>query len=157
MPNSKDITYGAIAAAISLVLLFMTQVFAFNKAFFTGAATLTFPFVAILRDKKTAAVSLAAAGISALLLHPNKILAAVFVLLGIYALLKSVIERAHDLPLQWVIKLALYFLGAAALSFLFFNAFKAMPVLFGAIAFVIYDIALSFGVGCLSNLLRHIS
>ncbi|MBO4896937.1 MAG: hypothetical protein J5590_01400 [Clostridia bacterium] len=157
MPNSKDITYGAIAAAISVILLFMTLIFSFNKAFFTGAATLSFPVVAVLRNKKTAAISLAAAGILALLLHPNKILAAVFVSLSTYALLKNTIERVQNIPLQWSIKLALYFGGASALSFLFFGKLMILPLLLGAIAFVIYDIVLFLGIGYLSNILRFIS
>ena len=153
--DSKDITFGAIAAAISLVLLFMTQIFMFNKAFFTGAATLTFPVLSVLRNKKTAAISLAAAGVLALLLHPDKALAAVFIMLGIYALLKSLTEKVQSVILQWVIKLALYFAGAIALSFIFFKTFMTVPVLIGAAAFVIYDIVLSLGINYLSGVLKY--
>ncbi len=156
MSNSKDLTYGAIAAAISLVLLFMTQVFAFNKAFFTGAATLVFPALAILRNKKTAAISLVAASLLALLLHPNKMLALAFVLLAFYALLKSAIEKITNPYFQWGIKMALYFVGVTALSFIFFKSFLTVPILIGAAAFVIYDIALFFGITYLSNILRHV-
>ena len=152
--DSKDITFGAIAAAISIVLLFLTQIFAFNRIFFTGAATLVFPIISVLRNKKTAIISLVAASLLALLLHPNKMLAAAFVLLGIYALLKSVIEKTYNLPLRWGIKIALYFLGATAISYVFFNMFMTLPILLGAAVFVIYDIALSIGINYLSGIIK---
>ena len=147
MQNSKDITYGAAAAAIALVFLFLTHIFVFNKAFFLAAATFVFSALSLLRNKKTAVISFVAAAVLAFALHPDKMLAFGFGALGVYSLIKSNVEHIRDLRLAWAVKFALYFAAAASASVIFFKTLLGIPILTGALFFVAYDAALTLGTG----------
>ena len=140
--------------ALSVVILFFAALAPSGKLGLTAVAGLI-PAVAVLNGGiRTGFLCYAGTSILSLVLLPGKLPALLYaILLGHYPMLKSLIERLHRRPLEWLLKLAL----ANALFFLLRRFVWALLVpalpealsaawlyyLSGNAAFIAYDFGFS--------------
>lgn len=157
---SRRIAFGGIAAALSLLFLFLSGVFPFAE--YTCPALAGIVLIALVIDfgKPTAWIAYGAVALLALIATPNKESAVLFVFfLGYYPILKSNIEQLRSRVAEWAVKLVAFNLMGALAYLLLINVFGMTGLLeemsggmqyglllfwgLGNIAFVVYDLALS--------------
>ena len=150
--TTRRLAFSAVLTALSVALLYLAAVIPSGRIGVTAIAALL-PAAAVLSCGIGWSLGVyAATGILALLLLPTKGPAVAYLLvLGHYPVMKSLIERVKNVPLEWILKLALFY----ALLCAFYFGFKALfldlvsfqeqlvPVLFVGcgVVFVLYDIA----------------
>lgn len=149
--KTRTISFIAICSALSLVMLYAVSVMPTIRIALCAAVSLVTAVTVIRCGKKAGAIQFVVSAILAFLLLPEKGVAVVYALfVGHYAVCKSVIEGLNRLWLEWVLKITLFNICAAAGYFLmtWLTAVElpvALPILFviGNIVFIIYDIALT--------------
>ncbi len=151
--SARDAALCAMLAALGTVLLYLSGMMPTARLALVAAAGLL-PAAAVLTAGLPAgfAVYAVTAALS-LLLVPGKGPAIVYAaLFGHYPMIKSLAERLHRRPLEWLIKLAVFnafltvlVLAARAILFDFLAVDWAVWVVYlaGNAAFVIYDIGFS--------------
>ena len=144
---SQKTAFCGVSIAISVMLMGLTAVFTLNKVFFAAVSSAVFPLIAI-----TAWIALAAAVLLIFILLPDKLGAAFYALLGIYSVLKGIIESRCNLPRELTEKAICYVIAAAfTIIFVHPNFFTVLYLLlFGAAAFAVYDIALTYAISFLN-------
>ena len=152
--KTRILTFCAIMTALGVLFLLMAAVLPGMRIAFTAVASV----VAALSDIKGGLAYglltvVATAVLSALLVPAKEVALLYAVFFGPYTLAKNLIERLHNLPLEWVLKLL--FCGAvSALLFLFADSVLALvPALLAShmllflpavlAAFAAYDIVFS--------------
>ncbi|MDL2287794.1 hypothetical protein LJC32_00240 [Oscillospiraceae bacterium OttesenSCG-928-F05] len=150
----------AVLVAVAVALIAISSVLPTVRLAFSAVAGVCVAVAVMFFGLRAGALTYAAAGILSLMIAPAKGTAVFFIVFfGLYALLKSLIERLKKLWLEWVLKLAA-FNGILALAVFFSEALlisdmlptaEALPfawllpllwVLANGV-FVIYDIGLS--------------
>lgn len=152
--SARAVALCGILAALALVFLFGACVVPTGQLGLTAVAGL-FPMAAVISvGVRAGFLCWAAAGLLGLLLVPDKGCAVLFLLfLGLYPVVKSLIERLRNLPAEWVLKL-LFFNAMLAVSVLTVGGFlfSSLPSVFRNLfflwpaanaVFVVYDIGLS--------------
>lgn len=149
---SQKTAFCGVSIAISVMLMGLTAVFTLNKVFFAAVSSAVFPLIAIRFDRKTAWIALAAAVLLIFILLPDKLGAAFYALLGIYSVLKGIIESRCNLPRELTEKAICYVIAAAfTIIFVHPNFFAVLYLLlFSAAAFAVYDIALTYAISFLN-------
>lgn len=140
---TKKITFSGMGCAISVVILLLTNIFPFNTAFLLCIATVVFPVIKMKCGTSYAAAAVFASCVLSFVLLAEKIYVLTFSLLAVYSIIKGIIERFDRMWLEWVLKLVVYFIGAAAVLKIFMPGLLLQGILAGVIIFVIYDVALS--------------
>jgi len=140
---TKKITFSGMCCAISVVMVLLTNVFQFNTAFLLCIAAAVFPLVKIKCGTSYAAAAVFASCVLSFILLAEKIYVLTFSLLAVYSIIKGIIEKLDRVWLEWVLKLVVYFIGAAAVLKIFMPELLLWGILAGIIIFVIYDVALS--------------
>ena len=152
--GASQVAICGILAALSVVFLYMASFIPTGPLGIVAIAGL-FPMAAVISaGVKAGFFCWAAAGVLALLIIPGKGGAILFLIfLGLYPVLKSLIERIGKLIVEWLCKLACFNLALAAgvwlLGTMLMDALPQQlqqlwilwPV--ANVAFVIYDIGLS--------------
>lgn len=161
--KTGHIALGSILAAGSLALLMLACVVPTGQVGITAAAGL-FPMIGVLAAGRSVGyLCWAAAAILGLLLLPNKGVALLYlVFLGLYPVVKERIEGIRKAPLEWLLKLACFYLTLSLFWFVFRTLFLPMVpalsggilYLVGGVIFVCYDIGLSRLIGLLRRKLR---
>ncbi|MDO4174301.1 MAG: hypothetical protein Q4D42_06010 [Eubacteriales bacterium] len=163
--QTKYMTFGAIMAALGVVLLLLGSIIPGMRLSCVAIASVLAAMVFVRCGFGYALLCVIATALLSFLLVPAKevgLLYAVF--FGPYALIKNGIERLHNLPLEWVVKLA-YCGVTAVLLFWFSDQVLAMvPELLAAhlwlylpvilILFAVYDIVFSKLIAYLSHYLH---
>ena len=144
---TKKLTFCAVACALALVLLMLTNILPFNTVALICAATLLFPLARIKCGGKYAAMAVLAAVMLSFMFLPDKLLWAEFSLLAAYSVLKGSIEKRRKLGNEILIKGILYIAGLSAILKIFTNHISIILLLMGVPVFVIYDIFLTFFIG----------
>ncbi|MCD8211449.1 MAG: hypothetical protein LUC17_00265 [Oscillospiraceae bacterium] len=152
--TSSQVALGGVMAALALVLIYLASVIPTAQIGVAAVAGLC-PLVVVVGASFPAGfLSYAASGILALLLVPSKSCAVMYaILLGLYPVLKGLIERLHNIVLELLIKLV-YFNIVMTLMWFVFGA-MVLPMLpellnvavwfyiVGNIVFLIYDYGVS--------------
>ncbi|MBQ8026415.1 MAG: hypothetical protein IJ259_08385 [Oscillospiraceae bacterium] len=151
--RTKSLTVTAVAAALSVVLLYLGSLFPTGQAGFAAVACLLGIAVVIACGLGWGVMHYVAAGALALLLLPDKTVALLYaVFFGYYPVIKSLAERCHGRPLEWGIKLAVFNAALTVLLFALRAAFlperaadlpTAVIYLLLNVVFVVFDIGLS--------------
>ena len=151
--QTKSLTVTAVAAALSVVLLYLGSLFPSGQAGFAAVACLLGIAVVIACGLGWGVLHYVAAGALALLLLPDKTVALLYaVFFGYYPVIKSLAERCHGRPLEWGIKLAVFNAALTVLLFALRAAFlperaadlpTAAVYLLLNVVFVVFDIGLS--------------
>lgn len=157
MKRSSKTALGAIIAALATALMLVSYFPYFTYA--VPAVCGLFMMIPLIETGVAWALGSYAvsAALSLVLAEPESALLYAF-LFGYYPVLKAVIERLHNAVLEWIIKLVVFNLAAAAAMFIFVKVFSGLGISetfadfkYGAvtfivlceIAFVLYDIAIS--------------
>lgn len=152
--KTRRVATAGVMAALSMVLLFAASVIPSGKLVVTALAGAVGAVTVIKNGIPTGVLNWIAVSLLALLLLPDKgcaILYAVF--FGPYTILKSLIERIHVQPVEWMIKYVfciamsclLYFFASDVLN-MFPNIFAEHMLLFltvVAVGFLAYDVIFS--------------
>lgn len=149
--KTRTISFVAVCSALSVVLLYVMSVMPTMKIAICAVVSVATAVTVIRCGKKAGAVQYVVSAVLALLLIPEKGIAAVYaIFIGHYAVCKSVIEGLNRLWLEWVLKLILFNLCFAVAYLLMITLTGVeLPVgtaiLFagGNIVFIIYDMALT--------------
>lgn len=116
--NTRYISYGGMVAVLSIMAMYATSIFRFNKLALLFAASLLICILVIDSDLKTAIASYTATSLLALIILPDKgVAAAYLILFGNYPLVKLLIERTGNIAAELVLKL-LYFNAVLASAYL---------------------------------------
>ena len=150
---------GGVMAAASLAFLWLASITPSGRLGVAAAAGL-FPMAAVLAaGRSTGYLCWGASGILGLILIPDKGVSLMYLgFLGLYPVVKSLIESLRRLPLEWLLKLT-YFNGALTVFWFLFrhifmphppawladNTFLLYPA--GNVIFVCYDFGLSQLIG----------
>ncbi len=152
--TSSQVALGGVMAALALVLIYLASVIPTAQIGVAAVAGLC-PLVVVVAGSFPAGfLSYAASGILALLLVPSKSCAVMYaILLGLYPVLKGLIERLHNIVLELLIKLVYFNIVMTVMWFVF--AAMILPMLpellnvavwfyiVGNIVFLIYDYGVS--------------
>jgi len=151
MRTSRRIAFCGIMAALTLVLLYLGSMTVLDLSAVILCALLTM-LVVVECGKRAAWITIAAAGVLALLIVPYKTLAVLYIFMGgIYPILKAIFERLRPV-FAWLFKLSFLdsmLLAVIALSKLVFTAeepffdFSWLVLLFATVFFVVFDLALT--------------
>lgn len=156
MKHSAKTAFCGMAVALQLVILYIATMLKLNTIALMVVVS-CIEILAVLRCGKTyAGAAFVATAILAWLLVPDKSLAVMYtVFFGWYGIVKSFAERGKSRILEWVIKIvvvnAAFFIGWYVLT-----AVLNLPAgklhlwviwTLGQIAFVAYDLFLSFAIG----------
>lgn len=143
--NTKNMVFAAVAAALSVVLMFLSSTFP-NMSLSILAACGIISAIALSECgyKFTFLQYLAVSIISAVFV-PDKSCVVLYVLLfGHYPMLKTLIERVGKAYLRWIVKLALANLLAFAALYVtltFLSTFGKFILMGGKYFFLFYNIA----------------
>lgn len=152
--RTKMLSLSAMLTALSLVFLLLSAVVPSGRLALVALAGIL-PAAAVIRFGVSGGLlCYLATGILAVFLLPDKGNALLYLLFfGHYPVVKSLIERLGRLPLEWVLKLAVFNLLLSVLYFGFTALFaETAPAvadfaptafLVGNAAFVLYDIGFS--------------
>ncbi len=158
MKTSVKVSLGGVVAALSLVLMLLTSIIPFGTyAFPAFAGILLVLLVFNLGYAYAFAVYFVTAALSFLLVTDKEAALYYALFLGFYPILKGVIERIPSMPVQYIVKLALFnvcmiaafYIGITLLSIPkeSFNLFGVyLPWVFlilGNIVFIIYDLCIT--------------
>ena len=162
---SRPLAYGAVSAALGVVLLYAASLLPTGKIAAVIAASLAAAFLRLRFDGRWALGCFAVTGLLGLLALPTKAPAILYLgFFGYYPILKMRVERLSAPVWRWVVKLLCFNLVMAALYLAFRSVFPedlgplaswpALMLLASNAAFIVYDCALSQGI---LYYLRHIS
>ena len=157
---------GGVMAAAGLAFLWLASITPSGRTGVTAVAGL-FPMAAVLAGGRNAGyLCWAASGILGLILLPDKGVALMYLaFLGLYPVVKDVIEGLRKLPLEWGLKLAYFNAALTVFWMLFRGMFMPDPpawladnmillYLLGNIVFICYDIGLSMMIGFLRTRIK---
>lgn len=150
--KSKNLAYGSIAVALSIVILYISLLIPINTFAILTIASCIIPIVIIKCDMKTAiTVYLATSFLSFFILPINYFLSYVCVF-GVYGIIKFFIEKIKKMPVELLIKV-LYFglilsimtILAKYTSIITINTNYSLILLFilGIVLLLIYDYVLT--------------
>ncbi len=152
--RASRVALGGVLTALSLLLLYLATLVPSGRMGVVAVAGLV-PGVGVVSGGfVTGFLCYAATGLLGFLLLPDKGCALLYViLLGLYPVLKGVIERLRKLPLELVLKLV-FFNGVTSVLFFGFSKlfFPLLPELLhqplylyvaGNVVFLIYDFGVS--------------
>lgn len=109
MKQSFKIALGGLTAALSLACMFFSGIFPFAEYSLPALAGILLVVLVLELGFKTAMLTYAVVAVLSLMITPNKEAAILFaVFFGYYPIVKGKIEQIRRVPLQWVIKLALF-------------------------------------------------
>ncbi len=118
MTKSKQVAAGGIAASLCLLLMFLTGLFPFATYALPAAAGTLLIVVVLECGRATAVMAYVSVSLLSLFITPDKEAAMVFlVFFGYYPILKGMIEKLRNRPLELVIKFLL-FNGSVVSSYL---------------------------------------
>ena len=151
--KSLNLAFSGICTAISVVLLYIASVVPTARLALCAVASATVCLVMIKSGVKGAFTLYFAVTVLSAIILPDKAIAIAYGgVFGIYPIIKALIEKRHNLYVEWLFKLIVFIIYSA----LFFvvssyflpgliNAKLSAPIiLIGVIAvLVVYDIALS--------------
>ena len=152
-----------VLGAGALAVLWLACAVPSGRVGLTAAAGLFPMFAALTAGPAAGYLCWAAAGLLGLILLPDKGLAVLFVtFLGLYPVVKGGIEGLRRLPLEWVLKLALFNLALSLFWFVLRELLlfspppwleRNLPLLYGAGngVFVVYDLGLTRLAGTLGK------
>lgn len=146
--KSRNISFGGIMAALSLLLLYLSNIAPSGRLALIAAASYATGVCVAVMGVNLGIVSYAAVALLGFLLLPDKTIAILFALFfGNYPIVKLLIEKIDRLWLEWIIKIIVFniyaVLGWFVLSqFTVLDTKIIMPVLWLVLnaVFVIYDI-----------------
>lgn len=149
---SQKTAFCGISIAISVMLMGLTAVFTLNKVFFAALSTVVFPLISIRFGRKTAWVAVAAAVLLIFILLPDKLGSVFYGMLAIYSVVKGIVESRFALPREIALKAVCYAAAASVTVIFVHTSFFAVLyiLLFGAAAFAVYDIALTYAISFLN-------
>lgn len=158
LKQSSKCAVGGIVAALSLVVLISVAIIPFLTYALPAFAGMLIAFVVAEIDRKWAFGVYASVSILGVLLIPDKEVAAMYlVFFGYYPILKEILEKRLPKAASWVLKLLVFVVSMLASYWFLMKVMGleidemekfgiiAVPMLLGmgAVAFVIYDIALT--------------
>lgn len=168
---TKRITFSAILTALTVICLCGAATLSTGRLAALALASLFVAVCVYQYGVRTAALMYIGSALLALLLVPKRMYALIYVLFaGYYPIIKLFIERLDKLWAEWLIKMLFFNVTAAALYFVFrlffmpavnptllalWARYAALIVLGLEAAFVIYDIAMSYMIGCYERFLRR--
>ena len=156
--KTKTIALGGMLAAVAVVIMCMGGLIPIATYICPMLCIMVQYIVFRLCGRKIAWVWYVVVALLSLLMGPDKEGAGVFLLLGYYPILKSIIERLHKHVIEWVLKLICF--NIAAVAFYYVATSTVIGVSFddfgewgkyGAwaflglcnVVFVIYDVGIS--------------
>lgn len=147
--DSKGITYPAIATALSVVLIFVSEILPSGQLGVVACASVISLIIAQRFGIMSAVYIYAATSILSFLLIPSKTAVFLYILFfGFYPVIKILFDKLPK-ALSWVLKLItvnislllIYkVLSAAVLSYSIFKKYVLLYFLIGSIVFIVFDI-----------------
>lgn len=151
--KSSYVARGGLFVTITLIILYTTTFLQFNTLFLIGIASAVIPLCLIKTDLRTSILVYIASCLLGYFILPMKSVWLLYALLfGPYGIIKYLVERLRNVPLEIVLKL-FYFNLLALLSFYLYKTFfvpnftlqyNIILIILGAqFAFYIFDYALT--------------
>lgn len=147
--KSNKLAIGGISVALSLVILYLTNVIPINTIAILTIASSVIPITIIKTDIKTSIMVYIITSICSFMFLPITYSIMYIFIFGVYGIIKSFIERLHNTPIEIILKLVYFNI---ILTIVYF----ALPSILGNIeislllafisaniAFLIYDYALT--------------
>ena len=104
--NSRELTLGAIITVLSLLILLLTSILVTSKVFLVCLASFLISILIIETKVNTAVISYVSTVILSVILVPNKLIVAPYVLFfGYYGITKYYIEKINKLSIEYILKL----------------------------------------------------
>ncbi|MBU5487699.1 hypothetical protein KQI77_05900 [Clostridium sp. MSJ-8] len=147
--KSSKLAIGGISVALSLVILYLTNIIPINTLAILTIVSSIIPITIIKTDIKTAIMVYIITSICSFMFLPITYLIMYIAIFGIYGIIKCFIERLHNTSLEILLKLVFFNIILAivyfALPSVLGNIKVSILLMFiGAnIAFLVYDYALT--------------
>ena len=149
----KKLAFSAVTAALSLVLLLLGCLLPSGKLALAALAACLGAAVVLSCSRRWALLCWVAVSILSMLLLPQKRVAVLYLLLGHYPVVKSLLEGLRSRVLEWILKIFVFYALLFGLYFglrelfaeLFTPPFGILALFFVAAgaAFVAFDLAFS--------------
>lgn len=169
---TKRITFSAMLLALTVICLYGASALSTGRLAALALASLFVAVSVYQYGVRTGVTLYVAASLLSLLLVPKRMYVSVYILfVGYYPIVKLYIERLRKLWAEWILKILAFNTALAALYFVFRAFFMpsvspavltllvqyAGLILLGLeLAFIVYDVALSYMIGFYDRFLRRI-
>lgn len=158
---AKKTAVCGICTALSVLSLYFACLLRTNTIFFMGASAFFVSVAIVSGGVYFGILTYISSSLLSYLLIPDKMLAFSYMAFGgIYPVAKAIIERINNLAAEWALKLACFGIAAFALYRMLLPKVN-MPIYLAAAAalavFVIYDIALSYGITIFKKRFKNIA
>lgn len=162
--ETRELTIGAMIVVMSLMTLFLSNVFVNLRLSVLLASSFLIAVSLIEIGVYGASLVYAASALLGILLVPNKVLILSYTaLFGVYPIVKHILEKKKLLVREYIFKLAFfnltlifgysfYSIFIPKNSFLFLPAWMAAAI--AQVLFIVYDLALSFSITYYLNEIR---
>jgi hypothetical protein len=149
--KAKDITFGGIMVALSVVVLYLTTIIPINTFAILTVASCFIPITIIRSNIKTASFVYISSTIISFFILPINYTIMYGMFFGIYGIVKYFIEKLKKLPFEIILKLV-FFNIILVISLIFMSSILGnldinLPIwalfLVGQIVFLVYDYAIT--------------
>ena len=158
--KTRSLTLSAVFTALTIALLYFASIWPTGQLAITAIASFLTAAAVIESDLLYGVYTFVAAAILGFILLPDKNIPFLYaVFFGYYPIIKSLIERLKSVLLQWVLKLAVFFISLT-IMWLFMrqliittlplpgNTISAVIIyIIGAAIFILYDYGYSKAIG----------
>ena len=147
--KSNKLAIGGISVALSLVILYLTNIIPINTLAILTIASSVIPISLIKTDIKTSIMVYIVTSVCSFMFLPITYSIMYIFLFGVYGIIKSFIERLHNTPIEIILKLVYFniilIIGYFVLPSLLGNIKISLFIAFisSNIVFLIYDYALT--------------
>lgn len=157
--KSKYIAESGVLIALTLVILFSTSILTISTLSILTVASCLIPIAIIRTSIKNAILVYIASSILSFILIPTNIAIYYTLFFGIYGIIKHIIEKVRNMPLEILFKLIsfnvllgiTYFITKSFLSFVYPDISLWLLWLAAQIVFLIYDYALTMAISFFLN------
>lgn len=164
--KTKQLTLGGILVALTLIFLYIGSILPTNRLTFLTLASCLIPIAIISISPKASLLIYFGSFLLGVLILPKSIIILYGLFFGFYGIIKNIIEKKNNLPLEILFKLTflnislilIYFLGSLILG----DILNTIPIwlfwIISQVAFLIYDYALTLIISFyVKNLAKHIN
>lgn len=145
--NSKKIAFGGIATALSIIILYFTNIIPINTLAILTLTSLIIPSVIILTDLRTGIITFIATSLIGYFIVPINYLLMYSMFFGIYGIVKAFIEKINNMAVEIILKVLYfnvalfsgYFLLGLFIGEIVVNIPLWMAFLGAEVVFIVYD------------------
>lgn len=135
MKKTSSLVYGGISVALIVLFLYIGSLIVTNKVFLMAVAIAIGAIACIIGGIKSALIVYISASILGFILVPNKLYVGIYIIFGIYPIVKLIAER-YSTVLEYIVKYSVFNL-LTVITYLIYRNFIYLGPLFDSTYLII--------------------